>query len=256
MNLIGKSLNANNYNGWMTQRTRSYSGPLGLKETDPKMRVLRPTMQIAVRFNTEVKIYWPVRQLYFRYIWAFSRREDLLAQGCRVCINLLRNAEMTNISMIILWIVTLNDILLGWEELAKYVPFLCAAYAKYRQIGNMAPWAKLILPPSEVQEFASEKLKVLFSVARALATKYGHTTARQIDGTMKDNTIQKIIEHAEKIVAYAGGARTIDTMAVRVWKMNSYNNPRLEALLDTGALEERTENYQEAVNEIDRRVLQ
>lgn len=168
LNLIGKGLTANNYTGWMTQRTRSYSVPLGLKETDPKLKHLRPSQTVAIQFNAEVKIYWRIRRLYFRYIWSMHKGEDLLAQGARICVNLLRFSEMTNVSMIFLWILTLNEILLGWAELAKFVPHLCAAYAKYQQLGSLAPWAKLILPPDEVQEFNAEKLKTLFSVAHLL----------------------------------------------------------------------------------------
>ncbi|UHR49713.1 MAG: hypothetical protein FuLiV2_gp1 [Hangzhou lispivirus 1] len=235
--LIGKALNANNYQGWMTQRTRSFSRPLGLSEKDPKFAVLRPTLTVCYNFYTEVKTFWEIRALYFGTLWSMSKSSDLRAQGCRVSIALLRNAEMTNFSMILMWIISINEILMGWQELNKYHPYICAAYSKYQQMGDMAPWGKLILPPNEMTEFAAEKLIVPFSVARALSAKYGSATANQIEGVNKNSAVERIVTHALKIVSVAGGARTIDAMAVRAWKLDGYENKELVKLLDQGALE-------------------
>lgn len=235
--LIGKSLNSNNYTGWMTQRTRSFSRPLGLSEKDPKFALLRPTLTMCNNFYSEVRVFWEIRSLYFGSLWAMSKGVDLRAQGCRVAVALLRNAELTNFNLILMWIVSINDILLGWNELGKYHPYICAAYAKYLQLGEMAPWGKLILPPEEVQEFAADKLIVPFTVARALSAKYGSATANQIEGVTKNATVEKIVSHALKIVSIAGGARTIDVMSIRAWKLNGYENKELIQLLDQGALE-------------------
>lgn len=101
-------------------------------------------------------------------------------------------------------------------------------------MGDMAPWAKLILPPEELTEFAGDKLKTLYAVARGLAAKYGSSTVNQIEGTGKGDSIDRIVEQALRIVAIAGGAKTVDTMALRAWKFNGFSNPELEAELQTG----------------------
>lgn len=179
-----------------------------------------------------------------------SRGTDLRALGCRISVSLLRNAELTNFNMILMWIISINDILLGWNEISKYHPYICAAYAKYTSLGQMAPWAKLILPPDEVQEFASDKLVIPFSVARAISAKYGSATANQIEGVNRNSIMEKIISHALKIVSVAGGARTIDAMSIRAWKLNGYDNKDLMKLLDTGALEGEPED-QALLQEVD-----
>lgn len=248
--LIGKSLNSNNYTGWMAQRTRSFSRPLGLSEKDPKFLYLRPTLSVCSNFYSEVRSFWEIRALYFGSLWAMSRGTDLRALGCRISVSLLRNAELTNFNMILMWIISINDILLGWNEISKYHPYICAAYAKYTSLGQMAPWAKLILPPDEVQEFASDKLVIPFSVARAISAKYGSATANQIEGVNRNSIMEKIISHALKIVSVAGGARTIDAMSIRAWKLNGYDNKDLMKLLDTGALEGEPED-QALLQEVD-----
>lgn len=118
-----------------------------------------------------------------------------------------------------------------WNELAKYVPFICAAYAKYSSVGPLADWAKMVLPPDEVKEFASDKLLVPFTVARELSIKYGSSSGNLIEGASKNQTVTEIV----MIVRIAGGARTIDVMALRNWRYNGYENRALVRELDTCA---------------------
>lgn len=140
--------------------------------------------------------------------------------------------------MILTWILDTNDILLAWHEIGKFTPHICAAYSKYQQLGHMAPWAKMILPAVEVQEFSSDKLIIPFTVARAISAKYGSSTTNQIEGANNNTTIDRIVKKALKIVAIAGGARTVDVMVIRHWKLNGYQNTADIRELDTGALEE------------------
>ncbi|KAG8285402.1 hypothetical protein J6590_094739 [Homalodisca vitripennis] len=136
----------------------------------------------------------------------------------------------------------------------KWTVLSVAAYAKYQQIGDMAPWAKLILPPEEVQEFNADKLRTIFSVARALSTRYGSSTTRQLERASKSNTTERIIEQPLKIVAYSGGARTVDAMAIRIWKLNGHANRTLVRELDTAALNEPIEQAIEDGAEIVQRM--
>src|SRR5436190_684805 len=102
-------------------------------------------------------------------VWGLATQNDLIGQGMTITIGLLRHAEMTNYAMIMVWIVLLNPELLMWNELTKYIPYLNAANSKYRSMGEMAPWGKLILPQNEVAEVTTDKLRLLFTVPKAIA---------------------------------------------------------------------------------------
>lgn len=205
-----------------------------MSENDTNYKRLEPSLPFAREFNNEIKVNWRVRRLYFGFLWSMAKQGDILGTGCRIVINLLRNAELTNVSMILTWILTLNDVLLMWSELNRYVPHLCAAVAKYNQLGDMAPWAKLILPPEALTEFSADKLRTLYAVARGIASKYGSATVNQIEGTGKSEAVDKVINQALRIISAAGGAPTVDTMALRDWTLNGYSNPLLETELATG----------------------
>lgn len=232
--LIGKGLNVNNYVNWLRQRSRSFGAPLSLSENDPNYKRLEPSLPFAREFNNEIKVNRRIQRLYFGFLCSMAKQGDILGTGCKIVINLLRNAELTNMAMILTWILTLNDVLLMVSELNRFVPHLCAAVAKYNQLGDMAPWAKLILPPEELTEFSTEKLRTLYAVARGIAAKYGSSTVNQIEGTGKSEAVDKIINQALRIISAAGGSKTVDTMALRDWKMNGHSNPLLEAELVTG----------------------
>lgn len=63
--LIGKQLNAKNYHGWMMQRTRSFSAPIGLDIKDTLLKYLKPTQGFCEGFYRDVRVYWKVRRLFF-----------------------------------------------------------------------------------------------------------------------------------------------------------------------------------------------
>lgn len=156
--------------------------------------------------------------------WALSRQNNTLGIGMRIAVNLLRGAEMTNLSMILLWIATLNPDLPFWNELAKYLPFLYAAYTRYKSFNQYDDWAKLMVPPEDLREFASEKLQVLYTVARAISQHYGSVSASFIKGTNQADGTKEIVRQALNVVKIAGGARTIDVMTLRNWRYNGFSN--------------------------------
>lgn len=128
INLIGKNVNATNYTELKQRRIRSYSAPLMLAANDANAIRVVPTLQFAMSFYAEVRSYWQIRRRFFIEAWALSRQSNTLGIGIRIAVNLLRGAEMTNLSMILLWVATLNPDLLFWNKLGKHLPFLYAAY--------------------------------------------------------------------------------------------------------------------------------
>lgn len=255
INLIGKNVNATNYSEWKQRRIQSYSAPLMLAANDPNAIRVVPSLQFAMCFYAEVRSFWQLRRRFFVEASALSRQNNTLGIGMRIAVNLLRGAEMTNLSMILLWIATLNPYLLFWNELAKYLPFLYAAYTRYKSFNQYADWAKLMVPPEDLREFASEKLQGLYTVARAISQHYGSVSTSFIEGTNQADGTKEIVRQALNIVKIAGGAQTIDVMALRNWRYNGFSNEKLTAELDTGAGERLIEvRALEAIPEDDRQI--
>lgn len=124
MNLIGKNVNTTNYAEWKQRRIRSYSAPLMLPNSDANSIKVVPSLQYAMRFYSEVRSYWQIRRR-FSMMLGHCQNKIILWNRDEDAVNLLRGAEMTNSSMILLWIATLNPDLLFWNELAKYLPHSC-----------------------------------------------------------------------------------------------------------------------------------
>lgn len=234
--LIGKQLEDRNYNNWKERRKRSFGPPLGLLPNDEMLEDLVPYLEMANKFNSDVRIFWKMRRLFFMNAWALSKRTDLVGAGMKVTIILLKGAEMTNWVLISHWVCLLNPDILLWNELGKFVPFICAAYSKWTALGELAPWAKMIMPSEQLAEFRYDKLATVFTVAREIAAEYGSTSMRNLGGSKTDGTIHHIVSQAMHIVRMAGGARTIDVMAMRLWRYNGYNNAELNAVQDRGAM--------------------
>lgn len=107
VNLIGKHVNASNYPEWKVRRTNSYSAPLMLKSKDTLLLRPLPSLTFASTFYMEVRCYWTIRRRYFIEGLTLSQQHNILGLGMRVAVNLLRGSEMTNLSMIMLWIIDL-----------------------------------------------------------------------------------------------------------------------------------------------------
>lgn len=236
--LIGKRLDATNYTAWISRRKKSYAAPLGLTEFDSITPKLLPSESFAAAFYENVRIYWRVRRQFFLNIYGMSMRPDLLGAGMSVVIALLRGAEMTNWTFISYWLLEINPELLMWNELAKHWPALCAAAAKFNSLGQYESPAKLVFPPEEVPEFQAAKLAVPYAVARDISEKYGNASVNQIVRTKRDSTTTETVTHALMLIRIAGGAKTVDTMALRSWKFNGFKNDRLERFFFDGSIGE------------------
>lgn len=79
-------------------------------------------------------------------------------------------------------------------------------------------------------------MAIPYAVAKAIAATYGNPSINQLEGGRKDAALKTIIDQALYIVKIAGGARTIDVMALRAWRYGANKNPELVAHLDIGAL--------------------
>lgn len=231
--LMGKYLDNNNYTQWFLSRKRSFMSPLGITKRDDYMSYYRILVETCQNLYDGIKIYWKLRRLCFMNLFSLARRDGLLKVGAQISINLLRCAEMTNWNFISHWIVRLHPDLLMWNEIGKYLPALSAAYSKYVAMGPMADWGKLIYPPSMLTEFANRDLSIPFAVAREISSFYGNTGVKNIKSDISNNAVQELIDHAMLIVSTCGGARTIDTMALRAWRYGRYSNIRLNMLQDS-----------------------
>ncbi|CAH0388424.1 unnamed protein product [Bemisia tabaci] len=232
MTLIGKRLNDQNYRAWIEARNNSFAVPLGFSVTDPTLFDYQPSQNFAASFYSEVKSRWLIRRRLFIEIWALSSKPGMLGTACKTVLTLLRGAELTNFANISQWLLVLNPELFCWNTMTKSLPLILRAYKKYISVGPLADWIELILPDEHVREFHHNTLKVPFTIARQMAITYGNSTLSQVDGTDRSTETQMLVDEAMMIVRTAGGARTVDTQAIRAWRFNGYQNPELEKLLD------------------------
>lgn len=73
LTLIGKRLDSKNYPNWIFRRKRSFILPLGLSPNDPVIENFIPHMASAEAFNTDVKVFWQVRMIFFLNTWAVAK---------------------------------------------------------------------------------------------------------------------------------------------------------------------------------------
>lgn len=192
-------------------------------------------MSTCQNLHNGIRIYWQIRKVFFLNIFNISRRPHLLGVGCLISINLLRCAEMANWNFIQHWIIRLHPDLLMWNEIAKFLPAMSAAYAKYISMGRLADWGKLILPPEELTEFASPDLQIPFTIAREIAARYRNLGVRNFKSSIDNSLVQDLLDHAMLIVDSCGGAKTMDTMALRIWRYGPHVNATLTILQNSSA---------------------
>lgn len=211
MTIIGKYLHTANYRPWLTKRRSSFANPLSLPKDDPKLLLFEPTIQTCQAFNREARGLWQIRRQFFCEVWSQAKGSSLLARGLQVTLVLLKYAEFTNFQFPWNWIVILNPVLLMWAELNREIPFLAAAYAKFYSLDDKGPYAKLILPQDQLEEFAAPRLNNLYQVAKAIASEFGPPSISQITSGPKTTYIQDLCNKALVIVRAAGAAKTVDS---------------------------------------------
>ncbi|CAH0382884.1 unnamed protein product [Bemisia tabaci] len=232
LTLIGKRLNDQNYRAWIESRNNSFAVPLGFSVTDPNLMEYQPSQNFAAAFYSGIKSRWEIRRRCFVEIWALSTRAGMLGNACKTMLTLFRGAELTNFVNISQWLLLLNPELFCWNALAKSLPLILRAYKKFISVGELADYIKLILPDEHVREFHRSTLRVPFTIARKIAVTYGSSTLQRVEGIDHSPETQMLVDEAMMIVRTAGGARTMDTQAIRQWRLNGHQNPELERLLN------------------------
>lgn len=126
--LISKGLNNNNYREWMTKRTRSYNVPLVIRDSGLIVTYLQPSLPVAISFNPEKKTTGISGDYSLHLYGPCQSQGVLLRSGTKITINILRNAELTNISMVMTWIFTVNKhpTWLGRAKQVCPIPLCCS----------------------------------------------------------------------------------------------------------------------------------
>lgn len=236
-NFLGKSLNTNNFDAWYSNRRNSYAIPSGLIPSNPDLEILKASITFCQSVYAALSYSYEYRRVFFYSLKNISEsRKHYCSSPALVTMNLLKGAEISNFLFINRWILELNPWLLGWAELAKFVPDIKRANDKYISLGELAPYCKLLFPPQQLTEFNRDHLRIPFSVAIAISRNYNQSSVQFLVGDSNDTAVQKIVEDALNLVKIAGGARTRITQAVREYVIDSFENKDLISGLDKGAL--------------------
>jgi len=193
---IGKDLNINNVDEYLKRRLQAVASALGVRDDPLLVSEYKPSLKFCRNFNSEVRIYWNVRRTFLYNIYKLASRNNMLSREMKITLNLLRFAEMANFSFINQYLVLKNSDILAWAALDKYLPALVSAYTKYYSLGEFAPWAKLLFPPNELEEFLPGKLKTLYAIASKLAQAEGNTVAARLEGSQVNQEIETLVKQA------------------------------------------------------------
>lgn len=235
-NFIGKVLTAENYAPWKERRVYTYSVAANVDPQDENLNYCFPSQiqcyNIYQSCNNRIEFTrYPLKSI----MAAASDHNRLHSPVSEVTLTMLSGVGITNFLFIDHWIVVLNPILLGWEEPAKYIPNLIAAYKKFHALGKNAMYCRMLYKKEYLTEFHREKLKILFTVAREIAKLYGSSSVMNLQGDSSEQFVSEICKGALSIVKTAGGSRTRITEAVRYLLIDHFDNPRLLKVLSQGA---------------------
>jgi hypothetical protein len=124
---IGKNIQAEGYQGWITKRIRGFMGTLGLDEGDTIwVGETYPTLATLNSLNTLSSAFF-LRMEIFRTCWASAIPQDRYSNLFKYVISMLKGSSMTHIIMIEVYLYTRYTDLLSIRMLAENHKSMLAA---------------------------------------------------------------------------------------------------------------------------------
>lgn len=157
-----------------------------------------------------------------------SRSDNTFCTICQRTMILLAGFKMLNYMLIHKWILVKNAGLLSWQGLAKEIEHIIAAYRKYMSLGDSAPYAKLLYKPEELPEFHRDRLLIPFTIAHAIAAKYGQLSFANTAGSDTSAETQALVQDALVIVKVMDYARTVSNQHYHGYIFGQNRNEELD----------------------------
>lgn len=95
-------------------------------------------------------------------------------------------------------------------------------------LGESAPYAKLLYKPEELPEFHRDRLIIPFTIARAIAAKYGQVTITNTAGSDTSAETQSLVQDALLIDKAMDYARTVSNQHVHKYIFGDNKNHELD----------------------------
>lgn len=233
---IGRLLTPANSVTWLNRRMNAFARACGFLPDNDSYIELTPNLQFASAMYHAVSCRILIRRSVFLKVQALAAsNETRLGAAFKITMVFLFGAEITNFIFIQKYIIVENPILLAWNELEKHVASLYAAYRKWVELGDQAPYCKMLLPSQDLPEFNRINLNIFTAIARKIAERDGHSSVQYYRGGTADLNLEKVVNQAMVIIDYYGGAITHATNAVDRGVLIEDDNEDLRRALHTGA---------------------
>lgn len=169
-NFLTKKLTALNLEQWYKRRRAAYARSCLADEEDPSLAELRPDLGYVSRVNSSMAAGFHLKRQIFLSIRATSQMETHPLTGIsKITMQYFSMAELTGFATAYDYIIVKNPILLSWNGLGKYTPYLLAAINAFRKMGEDGPYCKFLYPSEKLGAFHSSKIGIFTAVAAEIS---------------------------------------------------------------------------------------
>jgi hypothetical protein len=209
LNFITKRLTSANLENWFKSRVSAYGKVCGIREDNPVILELRPSLNFTENINSVISSCFPVKTIIFKIVRNMSAiKSHSLGNICEVTMVYYHMSELTGFHMVHSEILLKNPILLGWNGLAKHTPKLYAALSLFRRLGDDGPYCKFLYRPQELRPFQFSNIGIFITLAHEILVMEGHQTFSNYKDVQSANTSQALASKMKEILSLYGGART------------------------------------------------
>lgn len=157
-----------------------------------------------------------IKRQVFLSIRATSQMDTHILTGIsKITLQYFSMAELTGFATAYDYIVNKNPILLSWNGLGKYTPYLLAAINAFRKMGEDGPYCKFLYPSEKLGASHGSKIGIFTAVAAEISILEGHQNFANYQGVVRSDITKGLAQKCAEIVTAFGGATTISTKALR-----------------------------------------
>lgn len=208
-NLITKRLTPQNNDQWLKRRRAAYAIACLGNENDETLIMMTPSLSFSTSTNSAFAACFRLKTLIFNAVRATSKEPSNTLCQCAITTMVYFNmAELTGFYMVYEWLLIRNQCLLGWNGLAKHLPYLFSALTLFRKTGSDAPYCKFLYPPEQLVPFQYSRINIFVVVAYRICKLEGKSSFQNYNGLSDADLPAPLSKKIEDLVNLYGGAKT------------------------------------------------
>lgn len=213
--LMGRQLNNQNYQPWMRKRLIAFGSTIGEEETEDQYLMMQPSLNFCKAVYRFLSSKREIRSVVFIEIFAAARsaHSGRFGEPFKTTLLYLQGTEMAMFLMIHRHILEENPGILAWQGLLKYADKLVKAYDRWNELGEIAPYCRLIYTDKVLTDFSRNNIGVFADVAVAIAVKKGITSITNYKGAGTGEN-QELVNKALELIKISDNSFTHSSAAV------------------------------------------